>query len=591
MRLTAVFVMTGLVVLCAAAPLSATEWQGRSVLVIEADRPELPLYVAANDAFRATVRDASRQPVEVFLESLDLARFSQEGYLEEFEKWVGIKYRGRRIDAVVALGPVAYRVAVRWRDRLWPGVPLVFGGVDRGTFEALGRVPDSTGALIEFGHLNSIRMALELLPATRHLAIVGGPPDRDLHAKFLGSQIAAAFGGRLEIIELAGLPMTEIVDRARKLPDHSIVIVTSFSVDGAGRVFTGQEVCALLAAAANAPVFGILRPYLGSGIVGGVLLDPAIVGREAGARAARVLDGEPAASIAIKEIDVNVLAFDWRRLEQWGIPERRLPPGSLIEFRPTSLWREHRFGILAAAGALVLQAALIGALLVERRRRREANRELHLLSGRLLTAQEDERRRVARELHDDISQRLALLAIEADTANSRADGGPDRRAAAASPKLHALAADVHAIAQHLHPSRLESLGLPATLRAFCEDVGKQQRVRVVCRTVDRQVEVPADIALALFRVAQEAVQNAVRHGGANVIDVELAADGRALALTIADDGRGFAAGSAERGGGLGIAGMRERLRYVGGRLRIDSRPGAGTTVVATVPLPRARDVG
>ena len=134
------------------------------------------------------------------------------------------------------------------------------------------------------------------------------------------------------------------MDRVRKLPDHSIVIVTSFSVDGAGRVFTGQEVCALLAASANAPVFGILRPYLGSGIVGGVLLDPAIVGRESGARAARLLDGEPAASIAIKEIEANVFAFDWRRLRQWGIAERQLPPGSLVEFRQTSLWREHRSG-------------------------------------------------------------------------------------------------------------------------------------------------------------------------------------------------------------------------------------------------------
>jgi len=266
MRLKAVFVMTGLVVLCAAAPMFATEWQGRSVLVIEADRPELPLYVAANEAFRATVRDASRQPVEVFLESLDLARFGQEGYLEEFENWVGIKYRGRRVDTVVALGPVAYRAAVRWRDKLWPGVPLVFGGVDRGTFEALGRVPDSTGALIEFGHLDSIRTALELLPATRHLAIVGGPPDRDLHAKFLGSQIAAAFGGRLEIIELSGLPMTEIEDRARKLPDHSIVIVTSFNIDGAGRVYTGQEVCALLAGRADRVSEWVLK------IVGGVLV-------------------------------------------------------------------------------------------------------------------------------------------------------------------------------------------------------------------------------------------------------------------------------------------------------------------------------
>ena len=591
MRLKAVFVVAGLAVLCAAAPVSAAEWQGRSVLVIETDRPELPLYVAANDAFRATVRDASRQPVEVFLESLDLARFGQEGYLDEYETWVGVKYGGRRVDAVVALGPIAYRVAVRWRDTLWPEVPLVFGGVDRETFETLGRVSDSTGALIEFGHLDTIRMALELFPETRHLAIVGGPSDRDPNARLFNSQITAAFGDRLAIIELSGPPMADIVERIRRLPDHSIVVVTSFSADGDGRAFTGHEVCALLAAAANAPVFGFFRSYLGSGIVGGVLLDPALAGRDVGELTARVLNGEPAASIAIKKTDVNVRAFDWRRLTQWGIPERRLPPGSLVEFRPPSLWQEYRTALVATAAVILLQAAMIGALLVERRRRREANRELHRLSARLLTAQEDERSRVARELHDDISQRLALLAIEADTANARGDGSPDRRAAGASPKLHALAADVHAIAQNLHPSRLESLGLAATLRAFCEDVGKQQRVRITCRTVGPQVEVPADIALALFRVAQEAVQNAVRHGGAGVIDVELSGDGQDLALTVADDGRGFAAGSAERAGGLGIAGMRERLRHVRGRLQIDSRPGAGTTVVARVPLPPARDVG
>jgi hypothetical protein len=304
------------------------------VLVIEADRPELPLYVAANDAFRTAVRDSSRKPVEVLLESLDLERFGQEGYQDHLRKWVGTKYRGRPPGAVVTPGHFAYRAAVGWRDALWPGTPVVFSGVDHGTFESLDRVPDSTGTLIEFGHLDTIRTALELLPATRHLAIVGGPPDRDPHVRLFSSQIAAAFGDRLEIIEFSGLPMADSVERTRELPDHSIVIVTSINIDGAGRVFTGQEVCALLAAKANAPVFGFLRPYLGSGIVGGVLFDPVIAGCEVGALTARVLDGEPAASIAISDIDVNVLAFDWRRLEQWGIPERRLPQGSLVESRP-----------------------------------------------------------------------------------------------------------------------------------------------------------------------------------------------------------------------------------------------------------------
>jgi len=303
-----------------------------------------------------------------------------------------------------------------------------------------------------------------------------------------------------------------------------------------------------------------------------------------------VLNGEPAASPAVREADVNVRAFDWRQLKRWGIPEGRLPPGSIVEFRPPSLWQLYRTALVVTASMILLQAAMIGALLLERRRRREINRELHRLSGRLLTAQEDERQRVARELHDDISQRLALLAIESDLANRRPGGGPDRRSDGTAAKLHALAEDVHAIAKNLHPSRLASLGLPATLRGFCEEIGKQQRVRVACRTAEPRHGIPDTIALALYRVAQEAVQNAVRHSGAGTIEVELAAEGKELVLTVADDGRGMAAGRAENGG-LGITGMRERLRNVGGRLQIASRQGAGTSVIARVPLPQARDVG
>ena len=573
-----------------AVPAEPARATPRSVLVIEPDRANLPIYLVAKEALRATLRGAPGLDADMFLESLDLSRFDREGYWDELEGWLATKYRGRRVDAVVALGPVSYRAVARWRERLWPGVPVVFGGVDRQTLDAVGRLSDSTGQLIEFGHLDTVRAALELLPATRHLAIVGGPPNLDAYARYFGAQIAAEFGARLDVIDLSGLPMAEILDRASRLPPNSVIVMTSLNADGAGRAFTGQEAAALLAARANAPTFAFIRTHLGSGVVGGVLLDSAIVGREVGTLVIRILQGEPAGSIAVAASDVNVIAFDWRLLERWGLPERRLPAGSVIEFRPKTAWQEYRTPILAVAGLVVLQAGLIGALLFERRRRREANRELHRLSGRLLTAQEDERRRVARELHDDISQRLSLLAIELDAATLEADAGLGLDAGEAAAKVHALAVDVHAIAYDLHPPRLEALGLPATLRAFCDEVGKRQAARIECRIDEPATKVSADLALALFRVAQEAVQNAVRHSGAGRIGVGLASAGSELVLTVTDDGKGLAAALGSPAAGLGVASMRERMRYVGGRLDIDDLPGQGFTVRASVPLSPPRGI-
>lgn len=563
----------------AAPDASAGSYRTRSVLVVEPDRPELPAYAEINRAFHTALRGVSDEPLQVFFENLDLARFNREKYLDDMQSWLATKYRDRQLDALVAIGPSAYRAVAQWRPGLWPSVPVVFAGVDRETFEAVGRLPDATGIWTDFGHLETVRVALELLPATRHLVIVGGMPTQDPLAGVLAAELVEKFGDRVEIVDLTGQPVDLILDQARRLPDDSIILLTSMTVDGAGQPISGTEVCALLDGEANAPIFGWISTYLGAGIVGGMLLDLEAVGLETAKLLGHVLSGEDAGSIDVVPSSANRLAFDWRQLEKWRIPRRRLPAGSSVELRPPTVWEEYRGTILQAIFIMGLQGVLILALLRSRQRRLEANRELHMLSGRLISAQEDERRRVARELHDDIGQRLALLAIECESNGTSGEGLGEL-----SSKVNDLARDVYSIAHNLQPSRLESLGLAAALRAYCEEIEMRLGMRVRCRVAAPGTTLPSAVALSLYRVVQEAVQNAVRHSGADEIEVELDVSPRWAAVTVADNGRGLKREDAERGRGLGITGMKERLRLVEGWLDLQSIAGEGTTVTAWAPL-------
>ena len=215
--------------------------------------------------------------------------------------------------------------------------------------------------------------------------------------------------------------------------------------------------------------------------------------------------------------------------------------------------------------------------------RREAEQLFRDLNRRLIVAQEDERRRIARELHDHLNQQLALLAIDLQQLSLH----PPKTAEALTAALHAdwrrtteIASDVHAISHRLHPSKLEALGLVATMRAHCRDVSRQG-FAVQFSEPDVPPGISADVALCLFRVLEEAVTNALRHSGAGGADVELKANGTGIRLRVSDRGRGLTA--SERSSGLGLISMRERMQVVGGTLSITSNEGGGTVVEAHVP--------
>jgi non-specific serine/threonine protein kinase/serine/threonine-protein kinase len=219
----------------------------------------------------------------------------------------------------------------------------------------------------------------------------------------------------------------------------------------------------------------------------------------------------------------------------------------------------------------------------------EASRaELRRVAARLVAGEEDVRRRIARELHDDFSQRLAALAIEVKLARTRlADDGESRHGMLepVGRGLLELAQDLRRVSHALHPAALERHGLATALRDHCADVERRSRLRVRLGLRDAEGRFPPDVELGLYRIAQEALANVVRHADAHTARVTLRVADGAVHLSVADDGTGFDPAAARRAGGLGLASIEERTRLLGGHCTLVSAPATGTEIEACVPLP------
>jgi len=211
------------------------------------------------------------------------------------------------------------------------------------------------------------------------------------------------------------------------------------------------------------------------------------------------------------------------------------------------------------------------------------------LTGRLINAQEVERKRIALELHDDLNQRIALISIELEqVAQMAADGVTDvpARLTGLKSKVMDISNEIHRMSYELHPSKLDHLGLVPALRSFCSELSRSRAIRIDFRPEGIPHDLPRDVTLCVFRVAQEALQNASKHSGTDEIVVGLAAVNGQLELRVSDRGNGFLATPEKMRKGLGLTSIQERVRHVGGEFWIASLPSHGTTVNVVVPIVR-----
>jgi len=234
-----------------------------------------------------------------------------------------------------------------------------------------------------------------------------------------------------------------------------------------------------------------------------------------------------------------------------------------------------------AAGTIVGGAKIVRDISVQKR----AEQALSSVNRRLIEAQEQERSRIGRELHDDIGQRLALLTAQLSASPS--DVGDN--AAVLHAQAAEIASDVQALSHELHSAKLELLGIATNMRLFCKEFAERQQATVDFEARNLPDQLPANLSLGLFRVLQEALHNSAKHSGASHFEVRLSGGEGAIQLSVADRGAGFDVKNARAGRGIGLITMEERMKLIGGDLAIESEPQRGTTVRASVPFSPSAD--
>jgi signal transduction histidine kinase len=323
-----------------------------------------------------------------------------------------------------------------------------------------------------------------------------------------------------------------------------------------------------------------------------------LAGKNAASLALRILAGERPETIAGLPVSSNEYVVDGRQLRRWGLDEAALPGGTEVRYRDPGLWDLYRWQIVGAIALFILETTLIVALIVQMARRRKAEQDLRMsqvelrrLTGRLLQAQEGESRRIARELHDDLGQGLALLTVQMDLLRQKppeAAGQLGTRMQELLRQVRQLSSSVHELSHQLHPAKLEQLGLSAAIRGLCHELTHRHGVKIEFTENRMPPEIPPATALCLYRIAQEGLANAIKHSGAQHVRVELSGSVEVISQWIIDDGAGFDTKLIQgNGGGLGLVSMRERVFSLGGEIAIDSQPSEGTQIYVRIPLDRS----
>jgi signal transduction histidine kinase len=572
----------------------------KRVLLLHSFGREFPPFSDISRWFRDELVQQSPDQVDVYEASLESARFSEGEHEQPFVDYLLTLFSHRDLDLVVCIGGPASRFAQRHRSELFASTPMLFLGVNQRLVLDAGATAKDAVVPVKVDLPMIVENILRTVPDTNQIAVVIG--NSPLEKFWLGEMRRefAKFSDRVEFSWFNDFSFTEMRQRASSLPPRSAILFAILYVDADGVPQDQGRALTILRDEANAPIFGAWEDEVGRGIIGGPVISARELGTRAAGIASRIFRGDADVGGETAPVGPDTLAYDWRELRRWAISEERLPSGSDIRFRPPTAWEQYRSQIIGAASLVLLQSLLITVLFFERARRQTAeidirNKESALrvsyeqvrqLAGRLINAQEEERSRIARELHDDVGQRVASLSIGLSSLKRRvpdSDGTLRSELTRLQQQTTGLAEELRDLSHELHQGVLEHVGLPEALRERCDQISNESDTQIKLEVADDWTEVSDEIKLCLYRVAQEALHNIAKHAHAKMACVAVAHHNGQVVMSISDNGLGFATNGATTQQGIGLLSMRERVRMLGGHFDVKSAPDTGT--IATVAIP------
>jgi PAS domain S-box-containing protein len=314
--------------------------------------------------------------LDFYSEYLDIIRFPSEKHRRILRNYLRDKYAEDVPDLVILLYAGNVRVAQSVFAELFPETPAVVAGVTEEDLPSGPLGSRATGIAQRSDPDGTIKLILKLQPDVKRIVVIGGTTEIDRAVMGRVMQAERSFAGRVEFETWDNRSMGDILKAVTSLPPDTAVLFARMFRDGVGRAVISAAAGQAVAKVSNVPVYALTDANLGSGVVGGSLSDIAALGRRAGELAKLILSGTEPKSIPLEIITQGTPIFDWRALQRWGIAENRLPPGSVVRYRPNTFWDQYKWLILLVLAVCIIEAVLIDILLRERRRRRLAQQKL-----------------------------------------------------------------------------------------------------------------------------------------------------------------------------------------------------------------------
>ena len=599
--------------LIAASPLAARPY---NLLVLHSNNRLVPGNVAVDRGLRDSLASAGATEVLVFSEFLDTPEFSGTAYEQTLTTYLHDKYASHPPDALLTVSDAALEFATRHRQDLFPAVPLVHAVASTSLVRRLAAAhANVVGVPIEYDFAGTIEQALRFHPKAQRLVVVTGTSDRDRAWEARLRREVPLVAGVHATEFLAGLPTTSLLSRLSQLDDSAVVFTTGYFADGTGALFSPREAAAGIAKASSAPVYGPFDTFIGTGAVGGRMPSFEDVGRQAGAIVARLAAGASPSSVQVPEVTPTALQLDWRQVKRFGIDEAAIPADALLHFREPTFWEQYRVVAIAGISVILLQAALITALLLEHRRRRMA--EVAVQEQRVELAHAS-RLAVAGELTasiaHEINQPLAAVQTSADAADLLLRSNGERRVdllriITRIRRDNMRASDVIRRLRTLL-ARHEPDRIPFDLSTAVNDVATILRAEARRRNVvldfgalSRPFSVLGDqtqIQQVLINLLLNAMDaTADLPPDRRIVAVAAEAVGADVRITVRDSGHGIPTehlpklfdsffSTKQQGMGLGLSIARTIVEAHGGRILAESKPGEGTTFTVQLPVCEAR---